>query len=133
MARVDLLGMESAAVETLDHNCKPPFSPKPRREIEIAMQDDLITAKSAIAKLHKEMEAINRFANPSYLSVFEQLERTMEPIRRQQLGISRALEISGAAARIKEIASANQHWQELIKEATASSRIAESLHAAHRS
>jgi len=97
------------------------------------MSDDLKSAKSALAKLHQDMEAINRLAKPSYLSVIEQMERTLEPIRRQQLEISRALEMSGAAARIKEIVSANQHWQDLIKQATATSRIAESLSAAHQS
>jgi hypothetical protein len=97
------------------------------------MSDDLKTAKTALAKLHQDMEAINRLVKPSYLNVIEQMERTLEPIRRQQLEISRALEMSGAAARIQEIASANQHWQELIKQATATSRIAESLSAAHQS
>lgn len=97
------------------------------------MSDDLKTAKTALAKLHHDMEAINKLAKPSYLSVVEQMERTLEPIRRQQLEISRALEMSGAAARIQEIVSANQHWQDLIKQATATSRIAESLSAAHQS
>jgi hypothetical protein len=97
------------------------------------MSDDLKSAKSALAKLHQDMEAINRLAKPSYLSVVEQMERTLEPIRRQHLGISRAFEMSGAMARIQEIASANQHWQELIKQASATSRIAESLSAAHQS
>ena len=97
------------------------------------MSDDLKTAKTALAKLHQDMEAINRLAKPSYLNVIEQMERTLEPIRRQQLEISRALEMSGAAARIQEIASANQHWQELIKQASTTSRIAESLSAAHQS
>ncbi|MCG8114013.1 MAG: hypothetical protein N0E45_01390 [Candidatus Thiodiazotropha endolucinida] len=97
------------------------------------MSDDLKTAKTALAKLHQDMEAINRLVKPSYLNVIEQMERTLEPIRRQQLEISRALEMSGAAARIRDIASANQHWQEIIKQATATSRIAESLSAAHQS
>ena len=97
------------------------------------MSDDLKTAKTALAKLHQDMEAINRLAKPSYLSVIEQMECTLEPIRRQQLEISRALELSGAAARIQEIVSANQHWQDLIKQATATSRITESLSAAHQS
>lgn len=96
------------------------------------MPDDLKTAKTALAKLHQDMEAINRLAKPSYLSVIEQMERTLEPIRRQQLEISRALEVSGTMGRIQEIARANQHWQELIKQ-TATSRIAESLAAAHQS
>ena len=97
------------------------------------MSDDLKTAKTALAKLHQDMEAINRLAKPSYLSVIEQMERTLEPIRRQHLELSSAFEMSGAMARIQEIASANQHWQELIKQASATSRIAESLSAAHQS
>ena len=97
------------------------------------MSDDLKTAKTALAKLHQDMEAINKLAKPSYLSVVEQMERTLEPIRRQHLEISRALEMSGAMARIQEIASANQHCQELIKQASSTSRIAESLSAAHQS
>jgi len=97
------------------------------------MPDDLKTAKTALAKLHQDMEAINNLAKPSYLSVIEQMERTLEPIRRQQLEISRAFEMSGAMARIQEIANANQHWQELIKQASATNRIPESLAAAHQS
>ena len=97
------------------------------------MPDNLKTAKSALAKLHQDMEAINRLAKPPYLSVIEQMERTLEPIRRQQLEITHALEMAGAATRIQEIVGANQHWQDLIKQATATSRIAESLSAAHQS
>ncbi len=82
------------------------------------MSDDLKTAKTALAKIHQDMESINRLAKPSHISVIVQMERTLEPIRRQQLEISRALEMSGAMARIREIASANQHWQELIKQAS---------------
>lgn len=95
--------------------------------------DDIKTAKTALAKLHQDMEAINRLAKPSYLSVVEQMERTLEPIRRQHLEISRAFEMSGTMARIQEIVSANQHWQELIKQASTTNRIAESLSAAHQS
>ncbi len=97
------------------------------------MPDNLKTAKSALAKLHQNLDAINRLAKPPYLSVIEQMERTLEPIRRQQLEITHALEMAGAATRIQEIVGANQHWQNLIKQATATSRIAESLSAAHQS
>ena len=96
------------------------------------MSDDFKTAKTALAKLHQDMEAINRLARPSYLGVIEQMERTLEPIRRQHLEVSRVLEMSGAVARMHEIISANQHWQELIEQTTATSRIADSL-AAHQS
>jgi len=97
------------------------------------MSDDFKIAKAAIAKLHQDMEANNGLAKPSYQSVIEQMKRTMEPIWRQHLEINRALEMSGAVARIREIASANQHWQEEIKRAIATSRIAESLGTAHQS
>lgn len=97
------------------------------------MSDDLKTAKTALAKIHQDMEFINRLTKPSYLSVIEQMERTLEPIRRQQLEINRALEMAGAATRIQGIAGANQHWQDLIKQATATSRNAESISAAHQS
>lgn len=95
--------------------------------------DDIKTAKTALAKLHQDMEAINRLAKPSCLSVVEQMECTLEPIRRQHLEISRAFEMSGTMARIQEIVSANQHWQELIEQASATNRIAESFAAVHRS
>ena len=97
------------------------------------MSDDLKSAKSALANLHRDMESINRLAKPSYLNLIEQMERTMEPIRRHQLEINRALEISGAAARMKDIIDANQHWQDVIEKAAATSRIAERLNASHQS
>jgi len=97
------------------------------------MSDDLKTAKSTLTKLHQDMEQINRLTKPSYMSVIEQMERAMEPIRRHQLEISRALEISGAAARMKDIIGANQHLQDVLKNATATSRIVENMSAAHQS
>jgi len=83
------------------------------------MSDGLNSAKSALAKIHHDMESINKISKPSYLSVIEQMERSLEPIRRQQLEISRAFEMSGAMARIQEIANANKH----LKQATATNRI----------
>ena len=97
------------------------------------ISDDLKTAKSTLTKLHQDMEQINRLTKPSYISVIEQMERAMEPIRRHQLEISRALEISGAAARMKDIIGANQHLQDVLKNATATSRIVENMSAAHQS
>lgn len=97
------------------------------------MSDDFKTPKTALAKLHQDMEAINRLAKPSYLSVVEQMERAMESIRCQQLEFNRTLEMSGAMARIQEIVNANQHWQELIKQTSVANRIAESLAATHQS
>ena len=94
------------------------------------MSDDFKTAKTALANLHQDMEAISRLAKPPYLSVIKQ----MEHIRRQQLEISRAaLEMSGAAARIKEIVNANQHWHEVIRRVTETSPIPKSLATVHQS
>ena len=93
------------------------------------MSDDFKTAKTALAKLYQDME----LGKPSYMSVIGQMERTLEPIRRKEMEISRALEMSGAKAQIQEIVSANQHLQELIKQTSETSRIAESLAASHRS
>ena len=96
------------------------------------MPDDLKTAKFALSKIHQDMEAINRLAK-SYLGVVEQMERTMEPIRRHQLAISRTFELSGAAARMKDIFGANQHLQGIFNQVTATSGIAESFSTAHQS
>ena len=68
-----------------------------------------------------------------YLSVIEQMKRTMEPLRRQQLEIGQALEMSGVAAQMKDIIGANQHWQDMLEQATATNRISESFTAAHQS
>ena len=94
------------------------------------MSDDFKTARTALGKLHQDMEFINRLANPPYLNAIKQMER----IRRQQLEISRAaLEMSGATARIREIASVNQHWHEVIRQVTETSLIPKSLANVHQS
>ena len=97
------------------------------------MSDDIKFAKSAIGRLHQDMEAINRLTNPSYLGLIEQLENTMGPIRRQQMDFSSALDISEAVAGVNEIVTANLHWLEVINQATASNHIAESLLSIHES
>ena len=40
------------------------------------------------------MEAFNRLANPSHLSLIEQTDSTLEPTRRDQLKISHSLGMS---------------------------------------
>jgi hypothetical protein len=97
------------------------------------MTNDFKIAKTALAKLHQDMEAINRLTKPSYMSVFDQIKRTIEPLRRHQFEVKRALELSGAAVRMKDILDANQHLQDVIKQATASSRIVENLSTTHQS
>src|SRR5660398_50328 len=97
------------------------------------MSDDFKTAKSALAKLHQDTEAVNGLDKPSYLSVIEQMQRAMEPIRRHQSRISRVLNLSAAEAWKRDISGANQHWWEVLNRATGPSRIDESVTAAHQS
>ena len=97
------------------------------------VSDDFKTARTSIAKIHQDIEAINRAAKPSYPSVIEQIDRAMEQLRRQHLEVSRGLEESGEAARMKDIIGANQHWQDMLRQATATRRIAESFAATHQS
>ena len=98
------------------------------------MSDEFKEAKIALAKLHEKMEARARLAKTLDRNVIEQMERRLETIRRQQLEMSRALEISGVAARMKEFVGTQQHFHELmIKQSTATSRFAESFTDTHQS
>ena len=56
------------------------------------MSDNLKTAKTALAKLHQDMEAINRLAKLSYLSVIEQMERTLDVSSWKSVAPSKCLE-----------------------------------------
>ena len=95
------------------------------------MSDDFKIAKNVLGNLPKNVEIIRRLADhPSYLSAIRQMQR----IHPQQLEIARtALEMSGAAACIKEIANTHQHWHEVIRPVTETSPIPKSLVAVHQS
>ncbi|NLX15154.1 MAG: hypothetical protein GXY44_16110, partial [Phycisphaerales bacterium] len=97
------------------------------------MDDDLRHFRPAYLKLQEDMERLNRALKPSYLSVYKQMERALEPIRRQHLEISRSIELSGlASSHLAEIVQANQRWQDLIDQATASSRVFEDIKQTHQ-
>ncbi len=66
------------------------------------MSDDLKTAKTALAKLHQDILGANQLSG-----------------------------VAAAAVRMKDILGANPHWQDIFNQATATSRIGESLSAAH--
>lgn len=98
------------------------------------MSDDLQKFRPAYLRIQEDMDRLARMVKPSYLSIYEQMERSLEPIRRQHLEITRSLELSGlASSRLAEIAQANQRWQDLIDQATASSRVFEDLGHTHQS
>ncbi len=97
------------------------------------MDDDLRHFRPVYLKIQEDMERLNRALKPSYLSVYEQIERALEPIRRQHLEISRSIELSGlASSQLAEIVQANQRWQDLIGQATASSRVFEDIKRTHQ-
>ena len=97
------------------------------------MLNDFKTAKDTLAKLHQDIDAINRVTNSSYLSVFEQMDRTMKLLRHHRLEIGRDLVMSGVTAWMQDIIGANQHWQDMLEQATTTSHIVESFPVAHQS
>lgn len=97
------------------------------------MENDLQHFRSAYLKLQKDMERLSRLANPSYLHIYEQMERMLEPIRQHHLEIMRAVELSGhASSRLAEISHANKHWQYLIDYTTVTSRVIEDFKRTHQ-
>ena len=84
-------------------------------------------------KIQEEMERLNRMVKPSYLSVYEQMERALEPIRQYHHAFSRAAELAMIPSPyLSEIAQANQRWQDLIEQTTASSKILADLANPHQ-
>jgi len=51
------------------------------------MNDDIQEFRLAYLRIQENMDRLARMAKPSYLSVYEQMERALEPIRRQHLEI----------------------------------------------
>jgi hypothetical protein len=97
------------------------------------MNDNLQKFRAAYLRIQEDMERMNRALKPSYLSVYEQMERALEPIRRQHLEVSRSMELSGlTSSHLAEIVQANQRWQDLIDQATVSSRVVEDIKRTHQ-
>jgi hypothetical protein len=88
------------------------------------MNDDLRRVSPAFLRLHEDMERISHSLRPSYVDFYEQIERALRPIQQHHLEIAKMAALSDlASARIAEVVKANQHWQGLIEQATASSRV----------
>ena len=92
------------------------------------MSNDLKAAETALAKLHRDMVAIDRLTKPSSLALLDQIERTLKPFRYPS-EISRALESLEEVNRLINIYDANQHWQKVLRQSTVTSHITESLNA----
>jgi hypothetical protein len=96
------------------------------------MSDDLRNVGPAFQKLREDMERIGSSVRPSYMDLYEQIERALRPIQQHHLGITRMVAISDlTSARITKIVKAYQHWQGLIEQATVSSRMFAGLDRIH--
>lgn len=94
---------------------------------------DFLNFRPAHLKIQEDMERLSRAVKPSYLSVYEQMERAIEPIRRRHLEMTRSIEFSKlASSRLTEIVQANQCWQDLIDQATTSTRAIEDFSRTHQ-
>ncbi|MDO8473039.1 MAG: hypothetical protein Q7T05_04395 [Dehalococcoidia bacterium] len=94
---------------------------------------DLQSFRPAYLKIQEDMEFLSRALNPSYLGVYQQMERILEPIRQQHLEITRSIASFGLRSpQLAEIARANQHWQDLVAQATASTRVFDDLLRTHQ-
>jgi hypothetical protein len=97
------------------------------------MGNDLQNFRPAYLKIQEDLERLSRALKPSYLSVYEQIKRALEPIRRQHLEMTRYIESSRlASSGLGEIVQANQRWQDLIFQATASNRLFQDLNRVHQ-
>jgi len=98
------------------------------------MGNDLKDFRRAYLKIQEDLERLSRLVEPSYLSVYEQMDRVLEPIRRQHLELARSIELSGLTSSwVAEIVQANQRWQDLILQASASTRVFEDIRQTHQS
>ena len=73
------------------------------------MSDHSKSATSTIAKLYRNMDAINRAAKQPYQSFIGQMEHAMESLRCQQFGNQQSLTKMQQATQVKHIISASQH------------------------
>lgn len=58
--------------------------------------------------LQKQIDQMSRALNPPYVDAFRQMERSLEPFRRQHAAMIERMRADGFLARIQEIAEANQ-------------------------
>jgi restriction endonuclease S subunit len=100
---------------------------------ERKMKNDFRKFRPAYLRIQEDIERLTRMVKPSYLSVYEQMERALEPIRRRHLEMTRSIELSElASSRLTEIVQANQRWQDLIVQATTSTRAIEDFGRTHQ-
>lgn len=67
------------------------------------------------------------------LDYYKQIERALGPIRQQHLELARSIKLSGlASSGLTGLIQANQHWQDLVSQAMASSDVFENMERTHQ-
>jgi len=95
---------------------------------------DLQHFRSSYLKIQEELERLSRIVNPTYLGIYEQMERALEPIRHQHQEISRTIALSSVIQpHLMEIAQANERIQNVISQAYPSNHVFEDLTRIHQS
>lgn len=90
------------------------------------MNDNLLSVSSKFRKLQEDIERISHSLQPSYVDVYTRLDQLLSPIQQFHLENARL-----ATERIAQIANANRHWQEMVEQVTASSRVFSDLGQMH--
>lgn len=97
------------------------------------MGKDLPNLRPAYLQMQDDLERLRRALSPSYVDFYRQVEQALAPIRQQHREIARAIELSEpTSSRLAEIVRANQRWQNMIKQATATAHVFEDLNRIHK-
>lgn len=97
------------------------------------MPNDLMPNNEALSKLYRDMETTSRlFTQSSCLDIIKQMDSIRIPLG-HQLEACRSINISGATSMMKDLLHANQHWQTIYDQITATSQMVQSLSITHRS
>lgn len=79
------------------------------------------------------LEQLKRSLSPSYVDFYKQMEQALASTRQQHLVIARAIQLSRpASSRLTEIVRANQRWQKMIEQATATTHIYKGFKRVHK-
>lgn len=99
------------------------------------MNKDLRYFLATYKKIQEDMNRLIRSATPSYLrSVYDQMEQVLEPVRRQDQELARAIRLSGnASTYLTEISQSNELWQDRMNQVNASACVFEDLAYTHQS
>lgn len=98
------------------------------------MSDALRHISPAFLKSHEDLERISRSLRPPYVDFYEQIARALRAIRQYHQDLARMSAVSELASlRLVDILRANEHWQDLIEQATVSRQVFADITRTHES